>query len=68
MKLNTIQSIAVAGVISSAASQLGLYLLDKQVDNFIYVYPIWVAIFLLGTAIRIYRGGVVEHHHHDHDH
>jgi hypothetical protein len=70
MKLNTFQSIAVAGVCTSVASQIGLLLMGKEVANFIYVYPVWVGVFLLGTFVKMNSksGGHHHHHHHDHDH
>ncbi|SDK30168.1 hypothetical protein SAMN05421823_102396 [Catalinimonas alkaloidigena] len=64
LELNAIQSISVTGVITSVMAQGFLYLFDKTVDQFWALYPSWVAIFLIGTLVRVYRGKHLDHHHH----
>ncbi|MBC7450104.1 MAG: hypothetical protein H7259_01300 [Cytophagales bacterium] len=64
-KLNAFQVIAVFGIIFSAAAQLVLFFMDKQVDNYVYLYPTWVAIFIIGYVINPYLSKYDndDHHH-----
>ena len=65
LQLNLFQSLALSGIVLSVASQLGLLIMDKQVDRFWLVYAIWMAVFALSSFIKV--DGDHEHDH-DHDH
>ena len=67
LQLNLFQSLALSGIVLSVASQLGLLIMDKQVDRFWLVYAIWMAVFALSSFIKV--DGDHDHgHDHDHDH
>lgn len=69
LELNLIQSIAFTGIIVSLASQLGLFIIEKHVERFWAVYPVWVVVFIIGSLLRKY--GSTDHNHHhasDHEH
>jgi len=60
--LGPFQTISIFGIIFSAAAQITLMLLDKQVNNFWFLYPTWVFIFFVGWLLQKY--GKTEDHHH----
>ena len=62
-RLNAFQVIAVFGIIFSAASQGLLWLLDKQVANFYFLYPTWVLVFIAGMIINPFLPKDDHHHH-----
>jgi len=68
--LNTLQSIAFTGFITSSVAQAGLLVFKKEVYDFWYVYPVFALIFLIGTVLRYtsFANGRADHHHHGHDH
>ena len=67
IQLNLFQTMAITGVVLSLASQIGLLVMDKQVNNFWLVYAIWTTVFALSSFIKV--GDDHDHHHgHDHDH
>ena len=69
LQLNMFQSIAISGIILSIASQLGLLIMDKQVDKFWLVYAIWISVFTLSSFIKMNDDHSHDHaHDHDHDH
>ena len=57
------QMLALTGVIISLFAQLMLLITGKVVYNFWAVYPVWLAVFALGTIIKHY--GPAAHHSHD---
>lgn len=65
--LNTMQMLALTGVIISLFTQLMLLVTGKVVYNFWLVYPVWVAVFGVGTLFKHY-GPATHHHHDEHDH
>lgn len=65
--LNTIQTIALTGVITSLCSQLGLSIAEKTVEGFWKLYPVWAGVFLIGSLIRIFYKGELDDHHHAHE-
>jgi hypothetical protein len=69
LELNLIQSIAFTGVIVSLASQLGLFIISKHVERFWAVYPVWVAVFVIGSLLRKYgNNSHADDHEHHHAH
>lgn len=64
--LNTIQSIAITGVVISLAAQIGLVLVGREINHFWYVYPSWVLIFVVGAIIKQFTAPIP--HDHDHQH
>lgn len=62
--LNFFQTIAVTGLCTTAAAQIGLMLIDKQVENFWMLYPSFAAMFLLGSVIKYFHLDQVDDHHH----
>ena len=66
--LNFFQNIAATGLVISMVAHVGLYLSDKAVPNFWYVYLTWVIVFIAGTGLRYTKWGIDDHHHHHHDH
>lgn len=61
-KFNVIQVIAIFGIIFSAAAQLALWIFDKKVENFMYLYPTWVAIFIVAMLANPFLPKD-DHHH-----
>jgi hypothetical protein len=66
IELNFFQTIAFTGLIVSLLAQGGLKMIEKQVNNFEYLYIIWVVVFLIGTGIKFYYRNSDEAHHHHH--
>jgi len=64
MKFNAFQVIAIFGIIFSVAAQFVLWLMKKQVDNYIYLYPTWVGVFIFGFLINPYLSKHDDHHDH----
>jgi hypothetical protein len=64
--LNTMQMLAVTGIIISLFAQLILLLVGKEVHNFWAVYPTWVGVFGIGSLFKHF--GPAAHHHHGDDH
>ena len=62
--LNTIQSLAITGLVSSFAAHIGLLVVGREVNNFWYVYPSCVLIFAVGAIIKQFTAPIP----HDHDH
>jgi hypothetical protein len=64
IELNALQTISITGVIVCLLAQLGLYLIDKNVDSFWAVYPTWVVVFAAGTILRYLSSHSDDDHHH----
>jgi len=62
--MNSFQVIAIFGIIFSVVAQGILWVLDKTVDHYIYLYPTWVAVFVVGTLLNPYLSKHDDHHHH----
>ncbi|MFN8416619.1 MAG: hypothetical protein U0U66_09825 [Cytophagaceae bacterium] len=62
MKLNTFQVIAITGLVFSALAHLGLYLVDKKVENYYYLYPTWIIVFVVAYLINPFLPKD-DHHH-----
>jgi hypothetical protein len=62
------QAIAATGLVVSLMAQGGLIFLGKEVENFVYLYPVWLAVFVLATLWRILgpEPDPNEHAHHHH--
>jgi hypothetical protein len=63
-KLNAFQVIAIFGIIFSLAAQLVLLIIKKEVQNFVYLYPTWVLVFIGGYLINPYLSKHDDHHDH----
>jgi hypothetical protein len=63
-KLNSFQVIAIFGIIFSVVAQVILWILDKTVEHYIYLYPTWVAVFIVGMLINPYLSKYDDDHHH----
>jgi hypothetical protein len=66
IELNFFQTIAFTGLIVSFLAQGGLKVIEKQVNNFEYLYIIWVVVFMIGSGIKFYYRNSDEAHHHHH--
>ena len=67
--MNSFQVIALFGIIFSVVAQIILWVLNKNVEHFVYLYPTWVAVFIGGMLINPYLSKYDDdHHHHHHDH
>jgi len=53
--LNTLQSIAFTGFITSSVAQAGLLVLKKEVYDFWYVYPVFAIIFFDRHRIALHK-------------
>jgi L-asparagine transporter-like permease len=62
--LGALQTISIFGIIFGLIAQLILWLMGKQVDNYMLLYPTWVVIFLVGWVIKKYAKNEHDHHHH----
>lgn len=68
-QMNSFQVIAIFGIIFSLVAHVILWILDKKVEHFVYLYPTWVAVFIGGMLINPYLSKYDDdHHHHHHDH
>jgi hypothetical protein len=61
-RFNVVQVIAIFGIIFSAAAQFALWIFDKKVENIVYLYPTWVAIFLVAMLANPFLPKD-DHHH-----
>lgn len=64
--LNTMQMLAVTGIIISMVAQLALLITGKTVNNFWAVYPTWIGVFGVGSLFKHF--GPAAHHEHGEDH
>ena len=62
--MNSFQVIALVGIIFSLVAHGILWLMDKTVVNYIYLYPTWAAIFIGGMLLNPYLSNHDDHHHH----
>ena len=62
--MNSFQVIALVGIIFTFVAQGILWVIDKTVDHYIYLYPTWVAIFIIGMLLNPYLSKHDERHHH----
>lgn len=65
--LNTMQMLAVTGIIISLVAQLALLITGKQINNFWAVYPTWIGVFAVGSAFKHF-GPAAQHEHGDEHH
>jgi hypothetical protein len=67
IELNILQALSITGIVVSSAAQLGLQVMDKHVEKFWALYPIWLSVFVLGTLMRYFYNPEEDahgHHHH----
>jgi hypothetical protein len=64
---NTIQMLALTGIIMSAVAHLALLLVGRNIPNFWIIYPTWLGVFALGMLIKIF-GNAAHEQPHDHGH
>jgi putative Mn2+ efflux pump MntP len=62
--MNSFQVIAIVGIIFTVVAQGLLWVLDKTVEHYVYLYPTWVAIFIFGLVINPYLSKYDDDHHH----
>lgn len=62
--MNSFQVIAIVGIIFTVVAQGFLWLLDKTVEHYVYLYPTWVVIFIVGLLINPYLSKYDDDHHH----
>jgi len=63
-EFNFFQSISLTGLVVSIFAQTGLFLLEKKVEHFWWVYIIWVVVFVVSSFFP--ASDPHDHHHHDH--
>jgi uncharacterized membrane protein YbhN (UPF0104 family) len=62
--LNTIQSIAITGLVISFVAQIGLLIVGREINHFWYLYPSWVIIFGIGALLKQFAPAPHDHDHH----
>ena len=62
--MNSFQVIAIVGIILSLVAHGILWIMGKTVENFAYLYPTWIGVFLLGLLLNPYLSKHDDHHHH----
>jgi putative Mn2+ efflux pump MntP len=62
--MNSFQVIALVGLIFTIVAQGILWVVGKAVDHYMYLYPTWVAVFVLGLILNPYFSKHDEDHHH----
>lgn len=60
-KLNAFHTISVTGIVFSIVSHFILWLVDKHVANFWYLYPTWALVFAFGYLWNVIDKD--DHHH-----
>ena len=63
-KLNAFHTIALTGIVFSLFSHLLLYIFDKNINHFWYLYPTWVGVFLFGYLWNVIDKSDEHGHHH----
>lgn len=64
IELNFFQTIAFTGLIVTLLSQGGLMMLEKHVEHFGRLYIVWLVVFMLGTALKLYYRHSDDTHQH----
>jgi putative Mn2+ efflux pump MntP len=62
--MNSFQVIALVGLVFTIVAQGILWLVGKTVDHYLYLYPTWVGVFVLGLVLNPYFSKHDEDHHH----
>lgn len=62
--LAPLQIISLFGILFSVAAHIVLIYIDKKVDNYWYIYPTWVIIFIVGLLFKKFSKEEGHHHHH----
>ena len=62
--MNSFQVIALVGIIFTIVAQGILWVMGKTVEHYVYLYPTWVAVFVLGLVLNPYVSKHDDHHHH----
>jgi len=63
-KFNAFHTISITGIVFSLFSHLLLYIFDKDINHFGYLYPTWVLVFLFGYLWNIIDKEDGHSHHH----
>ena len=62
--MNSFQVIAIFGIIFSLVAHGILWLMGKTVNHYIYLYPTWIAVFIVAMVLNPYLSKNDDHHHH----